>query len=202
MKKPAEIAAIVLAICATFFVVNFLHFQWFRVSVILYACIIDIVIASIVVLAPYARFRWRRSGLTQSEVTLAAMVGALCALVYSVMGPTVIDRSLSIYIVEKLESRGGHIAHDAFKELIQREFMDEYRVADVRLTEQLTSGTAKLEDGCIVLTPRGVALAKFTHWYRATLLPKHRMLLGAETDQLTHPLRDSRAIVTTTCRKN
>jgi hypothetical protein len=202
MKKPYEITAIVLAICATFFVVNYIHFQWLRVSVILYACVIDTVLASFIVLTLYAYLCWKRSGLTKSEVALAGVVGGLCALVYSVMGPTVIDRSLSIYIVEKLESRGGQIAHDAFKELIQREFMDEYRVADVRLTEQLTSGTARLEDGCIVLTARGEALAKFTHWYRATLLPKHRILLGAETDQLTHPLRDSRAIVNTTCHKN
>lgn len=200
MKKLIEIAVIAASLGAAFLVINFVHFQTFEVSVILYACTLDAVIASIVVLPLFWVFRRKRSVLSVTEFAQAAVIGNLLIAVYAIMGPTVIDRSLSIYIVEKLNSRGGEISYASFGQVIDREFMAEYHVADVRLTEQIASGTAKIEDGCIVLTERGRFVASLTDWYRKTFLPKKRRLLTEVTDRLTDPLKGSVVLVDTRCR--
>jgi len=44
------------ALGTTFLVVNFLHFRLFEVSVILYACVVDAIVASIDSSTPYLRF--------------------------------------------------------------------------------------------------------------------------------------------------
>ena len=80
--------------------------------------------------------------------------------------------------------------------------MAEYHVADVRLTEQIASGTAKIEDGCIILTERGRFVANLTDWYRKTLLPKKRRLLNEVTDRLTDPLKGSVELVDTRCSRH
>ena len=70
---------------------------------------------------------------------------------------------------------------------------------DVRLTEQLNSGTVTIADGCIKLTPWGKAIVRFTELYRKTLLPKKREIMGAFTDDLTDPFRHSPAVVSYKC---
>lgn len=201
MKRTLEILAVIVGVGVTFLIVNWMHFQWFRVSVILYACIIDAVIASAIFLGVYWFLRFRRGGLMISEFVLAAATANLLVLVYAIMGPTVIDRSFSLYIVQKLHSRDGHIAQAAMNDVVIKEYMPEFRLIDVRLTEQVTSGTAVIENGCIILTPRGKFLAEMVDWYRKNFLPKKRVLLDQVTDQLTDPFRDAKQIVDVTCPK-
>ena len=80
------------------------------------------------------------------------------------------------------------------------EYAKEHRLADVRLTEQLASGTIWVENGCVHLTPKGNALADFSRFFRAHLLPKQRLLMGQYSDDLTHPLRDSEVHVDYLCQ--
>lgn len=194
------IIAIFLAIqLVAFLAVNMVHFNFFRVSVILYACIIDIILASALTVLAWKLVVERWFMLDPVELSLSAIIGVLALLVYSIMGPTVIDRSLSLYIVEKLDHRGGEFSEEAFPEMLNREFMQEYSVADVRLTEQVTSGTAVIEDGCIRLTGKGRALSGLTGFYRKHFLPKKRVIRGVVTDRLTDPLRDSPVLVPYSC---
>lgn len=121
-------------------------------------------------------------------------VAALCALVgyvFAISVPTVIDRSLSFYILEKLQQRGGAIRHDRFAEIFTGEYMREHRLVDVRLTEQSVSGTIMIEDGCVHLTSRGDRLATFSRLFRRHLLPRQRLLAGEYTDRLTDPFKRS-----------
>lgn len=187
-RKVVEITVILAALTIVFFIVNAVHFRTLPVSVILYSCIIDIAVAAAVVFSAYWFFWRKRSALLGTELAMAAAIGALGLSWYAVIGPTVIDRSLSLYIVEKLDLRGGRIAYDAFDDMLVDEFMTEFRVPDVRLTEQIASGTAVLDDGCIVITNRGRAIASFLRFYRGTFLPKKRVLLGEITDELAQPV--------------
>ncbi len=133
-------------------------------------------------------FVWRpRSNVLVTEVFLATLTSLLLVVLYAVMGPTVIDRSLSLYIVEKLDQRGGEISEDKFDEVFVSEYLPEFRLVDVRLTEQVASGTAVIENGCVRLTKRGRSLAAFVRFYRRTFLPRKRYLRGEVTDQLTKP---------------
>lgn len=67
----------------------------------------------------------------------------------------------------------------------------EHRLIDVRLTEQLASGTITISDGCISLTPKGHAIASFGRYFRANWLPRQRLLMGSYSDDLTDPFRVS-----------
>ncbi len=182
-----------------FLLINFIHFQTLVVKVILYACMWDAVLAVGLVFGAYWIFWRRRSSLLVSEVALVGLSSFLFMALYAVLGPTVIDRSLSLYIVEKLDQRGGEISEDAMGDVFTREYLPEFRLVDVRLTEQVTSGTAVIEDGCIKLTAQGKNLAAFVRFYRRTFLPRKRYLRGEVTDQLTKPFEEPMSIVETRC---
>lgn len=69
--------------------------------------------------------------------------------------------------------------------------MIEHRLVDVRLTEQLESGTIELsEDGCVLLTPKGALFVRFSLYSRSKWLPSQRLLNGTYTDDLVDPFRN------------
>jgi len=164
------------------------HMRFFRVSVVLYATIFDAfgaaVITLVIVLAA------RRLGVLNSfEKGLLAVVWILIGYAFAISGPTVIDRSLSFYILEKLQQRGGGIRLERFEDVFTEEYVHEHRLVDVRLTEQIASGTIRLEGDCVRLTLRGARLASFSRWFRQNLLPANRLLMGQYSDDLTDPFR-------------
>lgn len=169
----------------------YLHMRHFRVDVVLYASILDAFIAMVLVAGSLALLRWFRdfSGLELVQLLLIWMLGGY---VFAISVPTVIDRSLSFYMLEKLQQRGGGIREDAFRQVFTEEYVREHHLVEVRLTEQLQSGTIEIHDGCVRLTERGERLATFSRFYRQNLLPTHRLLMGQYTDALTDPFRDSR----------
>ena len=195
--RLAGAALIVAGVPATFFVVNFVHFEYFPVRVVLYACVLDALIASALVAAAGAFIA--RGTLDRIDTGLSFMLANAIVLLYSIMGPTVIDRSLSLYIVEKVEQRGGQVSEAAMDDIFIHEYLPEFRVVDVRLTEQLQSGTLRRENGCLRLTERGAAIAAFAKWYRRTLLPRRRVVLGEETDELRRPFEHGTQNVNVAC---
>jgi hypothetical protein len=201
MKKAIPVAIICFLVSAIFIVVNLIHFWHFPVSVILYACALDLVIA-VAITTPAVIFLQRRMKLLSTTETVLSMLLA-CAgiLLYAVMGPTVVDRSLSLYIVEKLHQRGGAIALEKLDEVFVREYMPEFRLVDVRVTEQLASGTAEIDGECLVLTSRGQFIAQVANAYRRFFLPRKRVLGEEITDVLTRPFDESQRQVDVSCRR-
>ncbi len=199
--KHRIIEMIGLSACfgALFLLINFIHFRTLPISVILYACIWDMFLTLAIACAVYWFFYRRFTRLLATEFSLVIAVSSLLVMLYAVMGPTVIDRSLSIYIVEKIDHRGGAVAEAAMPKIILTEFMQEYRVSDVRMTEQVTSGTVKIENGCIRLTSRGKRLAGITRFYRNNFLPKLRQVGEEVTSDLTDPYRDTPVLVPFQC---
>lgn len=171
--------------------VYYVHMRHFRVNVVLYASILDAVIALVVVFAGFHLLKWFR-GFSRLELIQLAAIWLLGGYVFAISVPTVIDRSLSFYILEKLQQRGGGIREDAFRQVFTEEYVREHHLVEVRLTEQLQSGTIEIDDGCVKLTSRGERLASFSRFYRQNLLPTHRLLMGKYSDALTDPFRDSR----------
>jgi hypothetical protein len=66
--------------------------------------------------------------------------------------------------------------------------MKEHRLADIRLTEQLQSGTIVIENGCVKLTEWGQFVATTTIWFRQTLLAKNRLIGDSYSSDLTNPM--------------
>lgn len=165
------------------------HARWFPVAVVLYSALLDALLAAAimgVILRLFARHAF-----TGLETVLLVAVWLLGGYAFAVSGPAVLDRSLSFYILEKLQQRGGGIRQEALGDVFVTEYMPEFRLVDVRLTEQIESGTVVVEDGCVKLTPRGERLASLSHFMRTHFLPRHRLLAGAYTDALVDPFARS-----------
>lgn len=166
------------------------HVNFFKVNVVFYAAIADAVIAA--VLTALLVFTTPVStGFTAHEKGLLLLIWLIAGYAVAISVPTVIDRSLSFYILEKIQQRGGGIKEQGFGQVFAKEYLVEHRLVDVRLTEQLESGTIKIDHGCVKLTEKGQRLVTFSRYFRAHWLPKQRLLMGEYSADLTDPFKHS-----------
>ncbi len=174
------------------------HITYFKVNVVFYSAILDAVLAAGVAGAVLFGMRYFRAlgGFEKAQLVVIWLLGGYA---FAISVPTVIDRSLSFYILEKLQQRGGGIQQAAFEAVFTQEYMKEHRLVDVRLTEQLASGTIVIRNGCVLLTPKGRDLATFSRYFRLHWLPKQRLLMGQYNDDLTDPFRASGPAPSYTC---
>lgn len=181
------------------FLIYYIHITYFSVNVVFYAAIADGILATlaaglILFVAGYFHlFNW-------FEKIQMMFIWLLAGYAFAISVPTVIDRSLSFYILEKIQQRGGGIKLDSFEQVFTKEYVKEHRLVDVRLTEQLESGTIKIDNGCVKLTEKGNNLARFSRAFRQNLLPKQRLLMGKYSDDLTNPFKNSVAESDYSCR--
>ena len=190
----ATVCFVVLLLLITIF-----YFRFGKVNVVFYSAIYCAIAAAAIIAVPLFRshYFFEFSGLERTQLLV---IWLLLGYSFAISVPTVIDRSLSFYLLEKLQQRGGGIRQDRFQDVFVKEYMVEARLVDVRLTEQLESGTIAIHNGCVRLTPRGERLARFSRFFRANLLPRQRLLMGTYSDDLTDPFRHSAASVDYTCR--
>lgn len=184
----AVIATALFVFVLTF--VYYIHVTYFRVNVVLYAAIADLLVAlaaSATVLFAVGYFRV----LGGFEKLQLVVIWFLMGYALAISVPTVIDRSLSFYILEKIQQRGGGIKQQSLEQVFTQEYVKEHRLVDVRLTEQLESGTIEIENGCVRLTKQGERMATFSRYFRKHWLPKRRLLMGEYSDDLTDPFRSS-----------
>jgi len=168
------------------FLIYYIHFGYLRVNVVFYASIADSVLAAMIagiVLFSIAYFKL----LSKFEKIQLLVIWLLAGYAFAISVPTVIDRSLSFYILEKLQQRDGGIKLESFHDVFTKEYMIEHRLVEVRLTEQVESGTIIIVNGCVKLTERGDRIASFSKMFRQNFLPKKRLVMGAYTDDLTDP---------------
>ena len=187
--------AIQSAIASSIFLVillctYYVHIKYFKVDVVFYAAIADGVVAALAT-GLIVFFVKIFNSLCKFEKLLLVFMWILIGYAFAISVPTVIDRSLSFYILEKLQQRGGAIKQDSFEWIFVNEYMVEHRLVDVRLTEQLQSGTITIDNGCVKLSSKGQKFANFSRYFRKNWLPKERLLLGGYSDALTDPFRQS-----------
>jgi hypothetical protein len=154
------------AFCCVLAVVYIIHCWYLPVEVVFYSALLDALIAAVLTAGLTLLLR-KRLRLTGLEQCLLIMVWLLVGYGFAISGPAVLDRSLSFYILEKLQQRGGGIRQDAMARVFVDEFMPEMRLVDVRLTEQEQSGTVQIVDGCVRLTEKGQELASFGLFFAA-----------------------------------
>lgn len=171
-------------------VIYVLHVRYVPVNVVFYSAILDAVLATILAATLITTVRWFKV-FTRFETLQLCCIWLLLGYSFAISVPTVIDRSLSFYILEKLQQRGGGIKLDAFDQVFTQEYVKEHRLVDVRLTEQQQSGTVEINDGCVKLTAWGQTIASSSRYFRAHFLPKQRLLMGKYSDDLTDPFRNS-----------
>ena len=163
------------------------HMRWLAVEVVFYAALADVL--ACVALAALALWRLRAFAVFNPfEKLLALFAWALAGYCLAISVPTVIDRSLSFYFLEKVQQHGGGLRRDRFEDVFTRGYAREHHLVEQRLTEQFASGTLVERDGCVLLTPRGQRLADFSRFFRRHFLPRQRLLLGRSTGELADPL--------------
>lgn len=176
--------------------IYYLHIRLFTVNVVFYAAIADGVIAALLTGLLISTMR----AFTGFEKLLLVVIWMLSGYAFAISVPTVIDRSLSFYILEKIQQRGGGIQQSRFADVFTQEYLKEHRLVDVRLTEQLESGTIMIENGCVKLTDKGRKLAAASRYFRQNFLPKQRLLMGQYSSDLTDPFRQSADITDYKCQ--
>lgn len=185
---------VVLLLC-----VYWMHVTFFKVNVLLYSAIADGVLATAI--AAGVLFGWRYLAVfSRFEKVQLCLIWFLGAYIFAISIPTVIDRSLSFYILEKIQQRGGGIKLANFEDVFTKEYVKEHRLVDIRLTEQQKSGTIVIENGCVKLTKRGNEIAEFSRYFRKHFLPKQRLLNGEYSDALVDPFLSSVNTVDYTCK--
>jgi hypothetical protein len=196
--KIGRIIAITVLFVVALLTIYVVHSLYLRVNVVFYSAILDGMIATALSGVLLWLLPWFKV-LGPVEKLQLIVIWLLLGYGYAISVPTVLDRSLSFYILEKLEQRGGGIRQDAFEVVFTKEYVKEDHLVDVRLTEQLQSGTITIRNGCVLLTDKGRRLAYFSRFFRNNLLPKHRLLMGAYSDALTDPFRNSTTDVNYRC---
>ena len=167
-----------------------LHVRYVPVNVVFYSAILDAVLATVLTVLLITAVSWFNV-FSRFETLQLCCIWLLLGYSFAISIPTVIDRSLSFYILEKLQQRGGGIKLDAFDQVFTQEYVKEHRLVDVRLTEQQESGTIVLKDGCVKLTDWGQTIATSSRYFRSHFLPKQRLLMGKYSDALVDPFRGS-----------
>ena len=184
--KALLIFSIYLAILC---IIYYIHIKYFQVDVVFYSALMDVILANAFVFIIFTRVRFFSLFNIFEKIQLI-VICLLAGYGLAISVPTVIDRSLSFYILEKIDQRGGGIRLSRFEEVFTKEYAKEHRLVDVRLTEQQKSATVKIENECVKLTKRGEILVNFSQFFRKNLLPKQRLLMGEYTDDLTHLFND------------
>lgn len=169
-----------------YILIYYLYVNTFKVNVILYT---SIYIAFIVLIAYALIIKFTNIIIifNNYEIINAIIIAGLIGYSIAISIPTVLDRSLSFYILEKLDQRGGSIKLDKFEYIFTNEYVRESKLVDIRITEQLKSGTIEIDNDCVKLTEKGKRLAHFNAEFRKYFSPKKRLLLGEYTDILVNP---------------
>jgi hypothetical protein len=186
IKKALQLILIVCFYIAFLIATNIIHNLYFHVNVVLFSALLDVVFSLIIVLGILSIFRWFRT-FTGFEILSVAIILLLTGYVYAISLPTLIDRSLSIYLLEKINQKNG-VELNLVDQLIAKEYVKDHQLAKVRITEQLESGTIVIKNGCVLLTPKGEFIVKIASYIQKNLLPKKRLLMGEYNDSLTDPL--------------
>jgi hypothetical protein len=174
----------------TYALIYLVHINFFRVNVIFYSALLDSFIALIIFVVCFVSTRVFKK-FSNSESCMLFLILLLVGYSFSISLPTVIDRSLSFYFLEKIKQHDGAINRNAMSEIFINDYMIEYKLVEMRLTEQLRSGTIEMLDDCIVLTKRGYLVTKFSSFFRRNFLANKRLILDEYSDQLTDPLQNS-----------
>jgi hypothetical protein len=166
------------------------YINYFAIDVVFYSAIYAAALSLVIFILILRYFKLFKI-LSFFEKFNMVIIGGLLGYVVAISLPTVIDRSLSFYILEKLKQRGGAIQLSKFDYIFTNEYMREHKLVDIRLTEQSQSGTIIIDGDCVRLTSKGSWLANFSHFFRKNFLPKKRLLRGEYTDTLIDPFSRS-----------
>lgn len=162
--------------------IYWIHITFIKVDVLLYSAIQDVLIATIIFML-FMVIQKKIIVFNLFELLLSSIVFLLVGYILAISIPTIIDRSLSFYLLEKIKQNNG-LREESLKSLIQQDYINELKVPEMRITEQLESGTILIKNGCITLTNKGEKISSFSIFFKKYFLPKMRLIKESYSDEL------------------
>lgn len=199
MKKYINTFFIIIGFCALLLFINIFHNKFFNVNVVFYSALFDVVVATFIMLF-FLKTIYANALFSTYELVLLSITWGLIGYIYAISVPTLIDRSLSFYLLEKINQQGGSINAKSIPSLISEDYVSEHRLADVRITEQIESGTIRLENGCLYLTDKGRLMIDISGFVRRNILPSKRLLMNDYSSDLIDPLKGGEAKLERSCK--
>jgi hypothetical protein len=187
--KFNKLIALFILYSLTLVLTYWIYINLFKVNVILYSSVLTVFLAIIPIVV--LLFVINVNLFNQFEKFLICVLFILYGYAIAISLPTLIDRSLSFYLLEKINQRGGAVKQEAFEVIFKNEYVPEHRLIDIRLTEQLESGTITIENDCVWLTQKGKNLVHFSQFFRRNFLPNKRLIMGEYSDDLIDPLKQT-----------
>ena len=180
MKKKANESKLInkyliltLSYLGLFFTINAIHFNFFNVNVILYTLLFDLIVSLLVVVIGLAIINKKFYLNKNLLLTILFLIATSQALViYAFVVPTAIERSLSVYLLERLESNQGMLSISAFNIIAKHEYFNDMNVVETRIDEQIATGSIIIVSGKVVLTDKGKVLIKVFSFIKKYLLPQ------------------------------
>ncbi len=141
-----------LLILLVFPVVHVVHFRILKPEVVLKACIIDILVSCLIGSLIYILVLKNDVFVTFS----AAVTMILGLAIYAILVPTMVDRSLSVYMLVYLqESADGSLSKDELRKMLINDTILEKRIA-----EHQRAGAILVDGEKITLTKKGRLASK------------------------------------------
>ena len=161
-------AGYVLVLTVAFLAVTILHFRLLHPVIVLHALLFDMVIA--ILLTGLFLKVCRRFPFHPVLLTNACLLFLLIASLFSILGPTMCDRSLSVFLLVKIKDAQTQHQTMTTQDLVQlsnTEYIQGSRMVEKRLSEHKASGAIQINDNVVTLTPAGDFIAgvfEFFYW--------------------------------------
>ncbi len=161
-----------IAYVGIFFSINIIHFHFFSPSVILYSLLFDIFLALIFLIIIILFLHSKEYLIRDILLTTFFLISVTLSLVlYAFVIPTAIDRSLSVYLLEKIETNNGSMTIAELDKIAREDYFDEMLVVDVRIDEQLATGSIEVIGDKVVITSKGKKMLTIFSFVKTYLLP-------------------------------
>lgn len=136
-----------------FFLLQFIIFKFDITGVVFY----NSILATIIFTSLYAFYKYKTSVLNKNILNIIIII-FLSGFIWSITVPTIVDRSLSIFLLRSVEknNNSGIKLSTLEKNIIH--YINEYKVLDVRINEQLKSGNIKVINEKIYISNQGKLL--------------------------------------------
>lgn len=152
-----------------FFIINIIHFRLFHPQIVLHAVALDTILAVIItggLLKIVPAFSFHSVLLANACLIFFLLTG-----LYNVLGPTMCDRSLSVFLlmqIKQADNSGKIITVNNLIKKTDSEYIRGSHMVEKRLIEHQASGAIEInKDGMIKLTLSGelaVNTFEFLYW--------------------------------------
>lgn len=167
-KKVKALLFVVFYSVLLFAGIHLFHFYFFKVKVVLYDSVLDAFLS--VLISAFITYK-RDTMLSRFEILLTKLLVLNSLVLYCILVPTVLDRSISLYLLRELDTQGQNVTISELEEHARRHYMDDMHVIEQRIKEQVVSGTIEIENEAHVrLTFKGKIAARTSRFYKTYLL--------------------------------